>query len=241
MSLSIVIPALNEAANLPHVLLRIPQLPEIAEVVLVDGASSDGTADVARAHLPTIRIVNQDGRGKGNAVRYGARVAVGEYFLVLDADGSHRPEEIPLYIEKAKQGYDMVKGCRYLEGGGTDDETLDRGIMVRLADLVANMLWGTHFRDMAYGMFSIDRQKFLELDLHADHFDIEWEVLIKAKRRGLTIARVPAHEASRIHGKSHLTYRRDGWLIFKTVMREGVRGVKERLASFRDGVLARSS
>jgi glycosyltransferase involved in cell wall biosynthesis len=230
---SVVVPALNEAANLPHVLLRTPRLPEIVEVILVNGASNDGTPDVARALLPSIRIVDQDGRGKGNAVRCGALAAEGDYFLVMDADGSHRPEEIPLYIEMARQGYEMIKGCRYLQGGGTDDETLDRGIMVRLVDIVANMLWGTDFTDMAYGMFMIDRQKFLGLDLTADHFDIEWEVLIKAKRAGLRIARVPAHEASRIHGRSHLTYRRDGWLIFKTVMREGFRGLRERAVNGR--------
>lgn len=236
MRISIIIPALNEAASLPHVLPRIPRLPEITEVVLVDGTSSDGTPDVARQVLPDIRIVGQDGRGKGNAVRCGVRVATGEYFLVLDADGSHLPEEIPLYIEGAKQGFDMVKGCRYVEGGDTEDETPDRGILVRLVDVVANLLWRTDFRDMAYGMFLIDRQKFLDLHIQADHFDIEWEVLIKAIRKGLKIARVPAYEARRMHGKSHLTYRRDGWLIFKTVMREAFRGFEDRIVSLRTGV-----
>jgi hypothetical protein len=86
---------------------------------------------------------------------------------------------------------------------------------------------------MAYGMFLIDRQKFLDLDLRADHFDIEWEVLIKAKRGGLRIARVPAQEASRIHGRSHLTYPRDGRLIFKTAIREGFRALWERIANGR--------
>ncbi len=236
MRISIIIPALNEAASLPHVLPRIPRLPEITEVVLVNGASSDGTPDVAKQVLPDIEIVDQEGRGKGNAVRCGALVAAGEYFLVLDADGSHLPEEIPLYVERAKQGFDMVKGCRYVEGGGTDDETPARGILVRLVDFVANLLWGTDSRDMAYGMFLIDRQKFLDLRIQADHFDIEWEVLIKAIRKGLKIARVPAYEARRMHGKSHLTYRRDGWLIFKTVMREAFRGFEDRIVSLRAGV-----
>ena len=236
MQISIIIPALNEAASLPRVLSRIPRLPEITEVVLVNGASSDGTPDVAKQVLPEIRIVDQDGQGKGNAVRCGARVVTGDYFLVLDADGSHLPEEIPLYVEMAKQGFDMVKGCRYVAGGGTDDETLDRGILVRLADFVANLLWGTDFRDMAYGMYLIDRRKFLELHIQADHFDIEWEVLIKARRKGLKIARVPAYEAPRMHGKSHLTYRRDGVLIFTTVMREAFRGFKDRIIGGRAGV-----
>ena len=71
MRISIIIPALNEAASLPHVLPRIPRLPEITDVVLVNGTSSDGTPDVAKQVLPDIRIVEQDGRGKGNAIRCG--------------------------------------------------------------------------------------------------------------------------------------------------------------------------
>src|SRR4030042_6778809 len=222
---SIIIPALNEAANLPHVLPRIPQLPEIEEVILVDGASRDGTTEVAQRLLPRIKVVRQDGRGKGNAILCGARAAIGDYFLVLDADGSHTPEEIPLYIEKAREGYDMVKGCRYLKGAGTEDETFDRAIMVRLTDFVANTLWRTNFIELAYGMFLIHRRKFLSLDIRASYLDVEWEVLIKAKRKGLAIARVAACEAARIYGKSHLTYRHDGWLIFKTVVREWLRGL----------------
>ena len=224
---SIVIPTLNEAANLPHVLPRIPQLPEIVEVLIVDGGSTDGTQEVARELLPSIRIIQQDGRGKGNAVKCGGEAAIGDYFLVLDADGSHTPEEIPLYLDKAKEGYDMVKGSRYMPGAATADETPDRGFMVRLTDLVSNLLWRTNFEDMAYGLFLIDRRRFLALGITSDRFEVEWEILIKAARKGLKIARVPAFEASRIHGQSHLTYHQDGWLIFTMVMREWLRGAAE--------------
>lgn len=228
ISVSIIVPTLNEAENLPHVLPRIPAMPEITEVILVDGHSTDGTAEVARTLIPSIMTVMQRGKGKGNAIRSGVRAASGTHVLVLDADGSHTPEEIPLYIEKARQGYDFIKGSRYLEGGKSEDETLERGLMVRLTDLVANILWSTKFEDMAYGMFMIDRQKFNNLGVTANYFEIEWDILIKAKRHGLRIARVPAYEAARIHGESHLTYRRDGWLIFKLVMREGLLNVKDR-------------
>ena len=225
-SVSIVIPALNEAANLPHVLPRIPQIPEITEVLLVDGASTDGTCEVARNLLPDVKLVQQDGKGKGNAVRCGAEAAIGDYFLVLDADGSQLPEEIPNYIEKAADGYDLVKGSRYLNGRDTEDETLDRVVIVNLTYFVANTLWRTSFSDIGYGVFLIDRRKFLDLGIRSNYLEMEYELMIKAKRAGLKIAEVAAHEEARINGTSHLSYRHDGWLIFKTVMREWWRGVK---------------
>jgi glycosyltransferase involved in cell wall biosynthesis len=240
-TVSIVIPTLNEAANLPHVLPRIPKLPEISEVILVDGHSTDGTVEVARELLPDIRVVNQPGKGKGNAIKAGARAATGDYFLVIDADGSMAPEEIGLYIEKAKQGYEFVKGSRYADGGRTEDETFDRGFMVRLTDLVANIMWQTRFEDMAYGMFLVDRRKFAAMEIRSDYFEVEWEILLKAARDKLRIARVPAVEAARIHGESHLTYRRDGWLIFKLVMLEGIKGTGAKVWRLLTGRPARRS
>src|SRR5689334_4356177 len=93
---SVVIPAMNEAENLPHVLPRIPA--GVHEVVLVDGHSIDGTIEVARQILPTIRVVQQRGRGKGAALRTGFEEATGDIIVMLDADGSTDPGEIPYYV-----------------------------------------------------------------------------------------------------------------------------------------------
>lgn len=228
MKVSIVVPALNEGPNLQYVLPRIPRLPEVCEVLLVDGGSTDDTVETVPQIMPDIRVVRQQGKGKGNAIRFAASIATGDYFLVLDADGSHRPEEIPAYIAKAREGYDLVKGNRYLPGGGTHDETGDRGLLVRLTDLASNVLWGARFQDMAYGMFLVDRQKFLGLGLQGQYFELEWEMLLKAHKRGLKIAYVPGFEDARLQGRSHLTYRRDGWRIFKVIV---LGGLQERLTA----------
>jgi len=218
--ISLIIPALNEAANLPYLLSRIQNIKEIEEVILVDGGSNDGTIDVALRVMPNIKIIQQNGRGKGNATKCGANAAVGDYFMVLDADGSQRPEEIPLYIGKIREGYDLVKGTRYLRKWKSEDDSLDRAIMNKITTTVANILWRTNFSDLCYGVFIINKIKFLELNIRANYFELEAELMIKAKRNGLSIAEVPAHEIPRKHGKSNLTYRRDGWLIFKTVFIE---------------------
>ncbi|HEV2591996.1 MAG TPA: glycosyltransferase family 2 protein, partial [Gaiellaceae bacterium] len=90
--MSVIVPALNEARNLPHVLARIC---EEYEIVLVDGGSSDDTVETTRRCRPDAKIVVQDGRGKGNALICGFAAASGEILVMLDADGSTRPEEIP--------------------------------------------------------------------------------------------------------------------------------------------------
>lgn len=219
MRVSIIIPTLNEGENLPYVLPNIPKIPEIVEFILVDAHSSDNTIRVAKELLPEIKVVFQDGKGKGNAITCAAKVATGDYFLILDGDGSQMPEELPLYIEKAKEGYDLVKGSRFMPGGGTGDEALFRKIIIRTANAVANIVWRTRFSDICYGMFHIDCQKYLDLAIESTGFNIEWELMIKAKRKGLKIVEIPSRERKRIYGKSRINYFRDGWMIATTVFK----------------------
>src|SRR6478672_2282862 len=110
-TVSIVIPTLNEAANLPHVFAALPD--GLAQVVLVDGASVDGTVDVARELMPDIDIVQQTRRGKGNALACGFEVCTGDVIVMLDADGSTDPTEVPRFIEVLVGGADFAKGTRF--------------------------------------------------------------------------------------------------------------------------------
>src|SRR5664280_3442397 len=93
---SVVIPALNEAQNLPHVLNRLPD--DLLEVILVDGGSVDDTINVARRLLPGVRILRQTRRGKGNALMCGFAACRGNIVVMLDADGSADPGEIPAFV-----------------------------------------------------------------------------------------------------------------------------------------------
>src|SRR4029079_17333006 len=101
---SVVIPARDEAPNLPAVLADIPK--DIFEVVLVDGASTDGTIDVARDSRPDVRVIHQSGRGKGDAMLRGFAAAKGDIIVMLDGDGSARADEIPRFVKALEEGAD---------------------------------------------------------------------------------------------------------------------------------------
>jgi len=111
----VVIPTLNEARNLEHVL---PALPEaLHEVILVDGGSSDDTLEVAQRLRPSIRITRQTRSGKGNALACGFAACSGDIIVMLDADGSADPDEITRFVDALVDGADFAKGSRFLADG----------------------------------------------------------------------------------------------------------------------------
>jgi glycosyltransferase involved in cell wall biosynthesis len=103
--ISVIVPALNEAQNLPHVFARLPQVDEI---VLVDGGSTDDTVAVARRLRPDIRVVRQNRKGKGNALACGFDAATGDIIVMIDADGSTDPAEIPRFVDALVAGSDFA-------------------------------------------------------------------------------------------------------------------------------------
>jgi glycosyltransferase involved in cell wall biosynthesis len=145
---SVVIPALNEAENLRHVL---PRVPFEYEVVVVDGASTDGTIETVRALRPDAEVVVQKRSGKGDALISGFSRARGEIIVMLDADGSARPEEIADFVRALREGADFAKGSRYLDGGGSADLTRLRSFGNRLLGLFVNFLFRTSYTDLCYG------------------------------------------------------------------------------------------
>lgn len=218
---SAIIPALNEAKNLPHVLPLIPQW--VDEIILVDGHSTDDTIAVAKSLCPQIRIVNQTGKGKGDALRAGFENATGDIIIALDADGSTDPAEIPAFVGSLLAGADYVKGSRFLQGGGTSDMELLRragnwGLM-----MLVRLLYGGNYSDLCYGYFAFWRHSLPILKPDCDGFEVETLINVRALRAGLRIAEVPSFEAERIHGVSNLNTFRDGWRVLKTILSERVK------------------
>jgi glycosyltransferase involved in cell wall biosynthesis len=118
-SVSVVIPAKNEARNLPHVFAGLAN--GRYEVILVDGDSTDDTVTVARKLCPDAKIIGQTRTGKGNALACGFAVATGDFIVMLDADGSTDPAEIPRFVTALMEGADFAKGSRFMPGAGSSD------------------------------------------------------------------------------------------------------------------------
>lgn len=216
--ISVVIPARNEAPNLPFVLARLPA--DLFEVILVDGHSNDDTVAVARSCRPDIRVVHQGGMGKGNALACGFAAARGDVIVTLDADGSARPEEIPRFVEPLRNGADFAKGSRFLPGGGSADITvLRKGGNFALVHLV-NMLFRTRYTDLCYGFNAFWAYCLQKLEVNSDGFEIESLLNIRAARVGLKVAEVPSFEPGRLHGLSNLRAWSDGLRVLRTVLSE---------------------
>jgi glycosyltransferase involved in cell wall biosynthesis len=222
-TVSVVIPALNEAENLPFVLPRIPTW--VHEVLLVDGHSIDGTIEVARRLRRDIRIVQQQGHGKGAALRSGFAAARGDIIVMLDADGSTDPAEIPLFVGALLAGADFVKGSRFLQGGGTSDMPLHRKLGNLGFVLGVRLLFGGTYSDLCYGYNAFWKRVLPNLKLDGDGFEIETIMNVQALRAGLKVAEVPSFEAKRIHGEGRLQTLPDGWRVLKSIVRERLRAL----------------
>ncbi len=215
---SVVIPARNEADNLRHVLPLIPSI--VSEVILVDGHSSDGTIAVAQELVPDIRIIRQTGKGKGDALRLGFEACTGDIIVMLDADGSAHPNEIPRFVEALMQGSDFAKGSRFVEGGGSHDITpLRRLGNLALSNLV-NLLFLTKFSDLCYGYNAFWRHCLNHVEVDCDGFEVETLINLRMHRANLAIVEVPSFEYPRIFGESNLRTFRDGWRVLQTIMKE---------------------
>ena len=222
---SVIIPALNEARNLPHVMARLPQ---VDEVILVDGGSTDDTAGIARRLMPGIRVVDQTRRGKGNALACGFAAATGDIIVMIDADGSTDPNEIPSFIAALRSGADFAKGSRFSGSGGSADITRVRRIGNHLLSLLVNTLFRTRYSDLCYGYnaFWAKHLDVFGLDsttpgrLWGDGFEIETLLNLRAAKAGLRIVEVPSYEQRRIHGESNLNAVTDGLRVLRTIARE---------------------
>ena len=240
---SVVVPAMNEGRNIGQVLSRLPE--DLFEVILVDGNSHDDTIEAARAAYPTIRVLTQSGRGKGDALRTGFAAVSGNLVVMLDADGSADPAEIPRFVAALEAGADFAKGSRFLEGGGSTDITPLRSIGNSFLSGTANLLHGTHFTDLCYGYNAFWARCLPFISLDVPGFEVETLINLRIAGAGMKITEVPSYEKDRLSGQSNLKTFRDGFRVLGTIFSETRRERslhRDHLKSPRhDGVPAKSA
>jgi glycosyltransferase involved in cell wall biosynthesis len=225
---SVLIPCLNEAENLPYVLPNIPEW--VHEVVIVDDHCTDDTVAVARELMPDVVVAtNHRPGGKGNALRTGMEAASGDILVQVDADGSEDPAEIHAFVGALLTGADYAKGSRFIQGGGTSDmPPLRKWGNWALTAFARVLFRGTKFTDLCYG-YNAYWARVAPILLDARGFEIETVMNLRAVRAGLRIAEVPSFEAERIHGEGKLDTFPDGWRVLMAILRE--RRSKERIVA----------
>ncbi|MEU0808605.1 glycosyltransferase family 2 protein [Streptomyces sp. NPDC005970] len=219
---SVVIPAMNEAENLPYVFRTMPSW--IHEVVLVDGNSTDDTVRVAHELWPGVKVVPQRGKGKGDALITGFAACTGDIVVMVDADGSADGGEIVSYVSALVSGADFAKGSRFANGGGTDDMTPIRKLGNRALTSLVNRKFGARYTDLCYGYNAFWRRCLDEIALDCAGFEVETLMNIRVVKAGLRVQEIPSHEYRRIHGVSNLRAVRDGLRVLRVILRE--RGAK---------------
>jgi glycosyltransferase involved in cell wall biosynthesis len=216
-TVSVIIPTLNEAKNLPLVLPYLP-MNWVDEVVLVDGRSTDDTVEVAKKLLPTVKVVLETKKGKGAAMRAGYLASCGDILIVLDADGSNDPREIPRYVTALLEGADFVKGSRFTPGGGTTDMPRYRMLGNGAFVLMGNLLFNVKFTDLCYGYHAFWRYCLDAIRIESfQGFEIDTALYLQAANARLRVVEVPSFEGYRFYGVGKLQTVPDGFRVLRTI------------------------
>lgn len=221
-TISLIVPTLNEFSNIKYVFPNIPDF--IDEIIVIDGGSTDGTIEEIMKFRKDAKIVIHRVPGKGTALKKGFEVATGDIIIMMDADGSHDPKELPSLISPVLNGYDVSKASRLLPGGGSDDFTPFRRFGNKMFTTLVNKMYGANYTDLCYGLLAFKRDAIKRMNCKSDGFEIETEQSIRMIKAGLNIKEVPSFEFARRYGDSRLNSIRDGYRILVIIFKEYFKG-----------------
>jgi len=222
---SVVIPAKNEEMNIGLVLdeltSTISQMNgHEVEVIVVDDRSSDRTGEVAR--LRGARVIRNEGPcGKGRALRLGFQNATGDIIVMMDADHSHRPEDIPEFLAQMRDGIGLVIGSRVY--GGSDEYTPIRALGNVFLTAALGLFLGRYLSDALNGFKAFRREIFDDFDYTSKTFEIEIELIANTLRKGYRVVEISSHERARLGGEAKSRVIRHGWRFFWRVFTEWLR------------------
>lgn len=212
----IIVPTYNERENLPELVSQIFAEVPHTHILVVDDNSPDGTgalADGLAAADARVHVMHRAGKlGLGTAYIGGFKWALErdyERVFEMDADFSHQPKYLPTFLEKAEEA-DLVLGCRYMKGGGTEDWTFMRRMISKGGNLYARAVMGLRFKDLTGGFKCFRREvlEALELDaVKSKGYAFQIELTYRAHLAGFKIAEVPIIFPDRKLGQSKMSGR----------------------------------
>ena len=227
-SVSVIVPARNEAGNIPAIFERVPELGRETELVFVEGNSSDGSynaiaAEIERHPERLSRLYRQSGKGKGDAVRLGFERAQGEVLMILDADLTVPPEDLPRFLQALTSGKaEFVNGVRLVY-------PMEKEAM-RFANLVGNKfftyafswLLGQPIKDTLCGTKVLWKRDYERIAANRSYFGDfdpfgDFDLLFGAARLNLKILDLPVHYGERTYGTTNIQRWRHGWLLLRMV------------------------
>jgi len=215
-NLSIIIPAYNEAQNLPTLLVKLVDTYPEAEIIIIDDASEDNTADIC-TEFP-VRCISHPYRiGNGAAIKTGLRNSSRDLVVCMDGDGQHKVEDIARFLEKLEEGFDMIVGARKKHS----QASFSRYLANALYNKLASWMVGHTIEDLTSGFRVAYRKKFLQFyHLLPNGFSYPTTITMAFFRSGYYVDYVPI-EAMKRKGKSSIRILRDGFRFLIIIFRIG--------------------
>lgn len=216
IKVTVIIPAKNEERGLACLLPELLDTQGVSDVLVIDDGSIDGTAAVCKKFNVNV-ISSPYSMGNGAAIKAGARVAKGDVLIFMDADGQHNPKDIPKLLERYKQGYDMVVGCR----DSASQAGLGRWAANTLYNKLASWIVGREIKDLTSGFRVVNAKKFKSfLYLLPNGFSYPTTVTMAFFRSGYSVYYEDIVVEKRL-GKSHINIVRDGLRFLLIIMKVG--------------------
>jgi len=228
-SVSVIVAARNEKGNIENVVKRTPQMGSHTEIIFIEGGSSDKTYEeivrVARKYRKIdIKYDKQTGKGKGDAVRKGFSIATGDILMILDADLTVSPEDLPKFYNAIASGKgEYINGCRLVYPMENEAMQFLNVLGNKFFSITFSWLLNQKIKDTLCGTKVISRKNYLQLSKNRQYFGDfdpfgDYDLIFGAAKMNLKFTEIPIRYKARTYGSTNISRFKHGWLLLKMVV-----------------------